>query len=325
MKWKKFRITTTTAAEDLVSGMLIELGIDGVQVEDNVQLSDKDTKAMFIDILPELPPDEGIGYVSFYIDEADATDELMDKVRNGLDDLKDFVDVGACTIEESETEDKDWVNNWKEYFKPFMVKEVSVLLVDKELTVPDDMQGRMVVNIDPGTAFGTGMHETTQLVIKQLEKYVTPETELLDVGTGSGILAVIAKMLGAKSIIGTDLDENAITASAENMEANGFAPDIFKVIQGNIIDDKAVQDEVGYEKYDVVTANILADVIMPLSKEIAQHIKHGGVFITSGIIDMKEDAVKKTIMENPELEIVDVSHQGDWVSITAVRKQTRER
>ena len=192
-------------------------------------------------------------------------------------------------------------------------------------TVPDDMQGRMVVNIDPGTAFGTGMHETTQLVIKQLEKYVTPETELLDVGTGSGILAVIAKMLGAKSIIGTDLDENAITASAENMEANGFAPDIFKVIQGNIIDDKAVQDEVGYEKYDVVTANILADVIMPLSKEIAQHIKHGGVFITSGIIDMKEDAVKKTIMENPELEIVDVSHQGDWVSITAVRKQTRER
>ena len=318
MKWKKFRITTTTAAEDLVSGMLIELGIDGVQVEDNVQLSDKDTKAMFIDILPELPPDEGIGYVSFYIDEDDVTDELLGNVRNGLEELKDFVDVGACTIEESETEDKDWVNNWKEYFKPFMVNDI-VIKPTWEM-VPEDMQGRMVVNIDPGTAFGTGMHETTQLVIKQLEKYVTPETDLLDVGTGSGILAVIAKMLGAGSIIGTDLDENAITASAENMEANGFSPDIFKVIQGNIIDDKAVQDEVGYEKYDVVTANILADVIMPLSKEIAQHIKHGGVFITSGIIDMKEEAVKKTIMENPEFDIVDVSHQGDWVSITAVRR-----
>lgn len=318
MKWKKFRIKTTTAAEDLVSGMLIELGIDGVQVEDNVQLSDKDTKAMFIDILPELPPDEGIGYVSFYIDEADATDELMDSVRQGLEELKDFVDVGACTIEESETEDKDWVNNWKEYFKPFMVKDIVIKPTWE--TVPDDMRGRMVVNIDPGTAFGTGMHETTQLVIKQLEKYVTPETDLLDVGTGSGILAVIAKMLGARSIIGTDLDENAITASAENMESNGFDPGIFKVIQGNIIDDKAVQDEVGYEKYDVVTANILADVIMPLSKEIAKHIKHGGVFITSGIIDMKEEAVKNTIMENPEFEIVDVSHQGDWVSITAVRK-----
>lgn len=174
MKWKKFRITTTTAAEDLVSGMLIELGIDGVQVEDNVQLSDKDTKAMFIDILPELPPDEGIGYVSFYIDEDDVTDELLGNVRNGLEELKDFVDVGACTIEESETEDKDWVNNWKEYFKPFMVKDIVIKPTWE--TVPEDMQGRMVVNIDPGTAFGTGMHETTQLVIKQLEKYVTPET-----------------------------------------------------------------------------------------------------------------------------------------------------
>ena len=273
---------------------------------------------MFIDILPELPPDEGIGYVSFYIDEDDVTDELLGNVRNGLEELKDFVDVGACTIEESETEDKDWVNNWKEYFKPFMVKDIVIKPTWE--TVPEDMQGRMVVNIDPGTAFGTGMHETTQLVIKQLEKYVTPETDMLDVGTGSGILAVIARMLGARSIIGTDLDENAITASAENMEANGFSPDIFKVIQGNIIDDKAVQDEVGYEKYDVVTANILADVIMPLSKEIAQHIKHGGVFITSGIIDMKEEVVKKTIMENPEFDIVDVSHQGDWVSITAVRR-----
>lgn len=318
MKWKKYRITTTTAAEDLVSGMLMELGIDGVQIEDNVQLSDKDTKAMFIDILPELPPDEGIGYVSFYIDEADAAGELLDNVRNGLEELKDFVDVGACTIEESETEDKDWVNNWKEYFKPFMVNDIVIKPTWE--TVPEDMQGRMVVNIDPGTAFGTGMHETTQLVIKQLEKYITPETDLLDVGTGSGILAVIARKLGARSVIGTDLDENAISASAENMEANGFEPSMFKVIQGNIIDDKTVQDEVGYEKYDVVTANILADVIMPLSREIPQHIKHGGVFITSGIIDMKEEAVTEVIKSNPELEIVDISHQGDWVSITAVRK-----
>ena len=273
---------------------------------------------MFIDILPELPPDEGIGYVSFYIDEDDATEELMESVKKGLEELKEAIEEILRAQKESETEDKDWVNNWKEYFKPFMVKDIVIKPTWE--SVPDDMKGRMVVNIDPGTAFGTGMHETTQLVIKQLEKYVTSETELLDVGTGSGILAVIAKMLGARSIIGTDLDENAITASAENMEANGFEPDIFKVIQGNIIDDKTVQDEVGYEKYDVVTANILADVIMPLSKEIAQHIKHGGVFITSGIIDMKEEAVKNTIMENPEFEIVDISHQGDWVSITAVRK-----
>lgn len=318
MKWKKFKITTTTQAEDLISNMLLELGIDGVQVEDNVQLSDKDTKAMFIDILPELPPDEGIGYVSFYVDEEDATEELLDQVRAGLEELKDFVEVGDCTIEESETEDKDWVNNWKEYFKPFMVNDIVIKPTWE--TVPENMHGKMVVNIDPGTAFGTGMHETTQLVIKQLEKYITDTTDLLDVGTGSGILAIIAKMLGARSIIGTDLDENAIVASAENMESNGFNPATFTVIQGNIIDDKEVKDMVGYEKYDVVTANILADVIMPLSKVIAPHIKHGGVFITSGIIDMKEEAVYNTIKENPEFEIVDVSHQKDWVSITAIRK-----
>ncbi len=318
MKWKKFRITTTTEAEDLVSGMLMELGIDGVEIEDNVQLTDKDTKAMFIDILPELPPDEGIGYVSFYIDEADATEELLSNVRDGLKELSDFVNVGACTIEESETEDKDWVNNWKQYFKPFMVDDIVIKPTWED--VPDDMQGNMVVNIDPGTAFGTGMHETTQLVIKQLKKYINSDTHILDVGTGSGILAIIALMLGAKDAIGTDLDENAITASAENMEANGINPEAFKVIQGNIIDDTAIMDEVGYEKYDVVVANILADVIMPLSGVIAKHIKHGGVFITSGIINLKEEAVLNTIKANPEFEVIDVSHQGDWVSITAVRK-----
>lgn len=318
MKWKKYRITTTTIAEDLVSGMLMDLGICGVEIEDNIQLSSKDTKAMFIDILPELPPDEGIGYVSFYIDEKDVTTELLDNVRSGLEELKDFVDVGACTIEESETEDKDWVNNWKQYFKPFMVSDIVIKPTWEE--VPEDMKGKMVVNIDPGTAFGTGMHETTQLVIKQLEKYINESTELLDVGTGSGILAIIAKMLGAKSIIGTDLDENAIVASAENMQANGYDSKDFNVILGNIIDDTKVMDEVGYEKYDVVTANILADVIIPLSKVVAKHIKHGGVFITSGIINTKEADVLAALESNPEFEIIDVSHQKDWVSITALRK-----
>ena len=314
MKWKKFRITTTTAAEDLVSGMLIELGIDGVQVEDNVQLSDKDTKAMFIDILPELPPDEGIGYVSFYIDEDDATDELLGNVRNGLEELKDFVDVGACTIEESETEDKDWVNNWKEYFKPFMVKDIVIKPTWE--TVPEDMQGRMVVNIDPGTAFGTGMHETTQLCIRQLKKYVTKDTELLDVGTGSGILSIIALKLGARHAVGTDLDPCAVPAVEENKEVNGIPVEAFDMMIGNIIDDKEVQDRVGYEKYDIVTANILADVLVPLTPVIVHQMKPGAVYITSGILDVKEEVVKEAVVA-AGLEVVEVTHQGEWVSVTA--------
>ena len=318
MKWNRYSIKTTTAAIDLLSSALDDIGIEGIEIQDNVQLTQEEAKTMFVDFIPELPPDDGTAVVNFYIDSEEDDGTLVKKAEQEIEDLRMFVDVGDGTITRSETEDKDWINNWKQYWHTFTIGNLYIKPTWEEVT--EEMKGHPVLSIDPGTAFGTGSHETTRMVIKQLEKYVTPETDMLDVGTGSGILAVIARMLGARSIIGTDLDENAITASAENMEANGFSPDIFKVIQGNIIDDKAVQDEVGYEKYDVVTANILADVIMPLSKEIAQHIKHGGVFITSGIIDMKEEAVKKTIMENPEFDIVDVSHQGDWVSITAVRR-----
>ena len=317
MKWKKFRITTTTAAEDLVSGMLIELGIDGVQVEDNVQLSDKDTKAMFIDILPELPPDEGIGYVSFYIDEDDATDELLGNVRNGLEELKDFVDVGACTIEESETEDKDWVNNWKEYFKPFMVKDIVIKPTWE--TVPEDMQGRMVVNIDPGTAFGTGMHETTQLCIKQLIKYIEGAKEaptVLDVGCGSGILSIVALKLGAKEVVGTDLDADCMISTRDNMQVNHLDEKLGTFYVGNLIDDTELQNKVGTEKYDIVVANILADVIIPMAPVIPDRLKEGGYFITSGIIDFKENEVKEAI-EAAGLKVIEINHQGEWVNITA--------
>ena len=328
MKWKKYTIKTTTAAEDLVSGMLMDLGMEGVQIEDNIQLSESDTKAMFVDILPELPPDEGIGMVSFYLESDNEgvhfpegikdEEDMRIKIAQGLKELEDFVDVGEGTITSDETEDKDWINNWKQYFKPFMVNDIVIKPTWEE--VPDDMVGRMVVDIDPGTAFGTGSHETTQLVIKQMEKYINNETELLDVGTGSGILSVIGIMLGAKHVIGTDLDPNAIIASEENAQQNGIKAEELEVIEGNIIDDKAVQDRCGYECYDIVCANILADVLIPLSSEITRHMKHGAYFITSGIIDSKEEEVASAFRNNDELEIVEINHDGEWVNITAVRK-----
>ena len=229
MKWKKYTITTTTQAEDLVSGMLMELGMEGVEIEDNIQLSENDTKAMFVDILPELPPDEGVGKVSFYLesdengvkypDGISDEEDMKAKIAEGLSELKMFVEVGEGMISSDETEDKDWINNWKQYFKPFMVNDIVIKPTWEE--IPEDMKGRMVVNIDPGTAFGTGSHETTQLVIKQMEKYITKDTELLDVGTGSGILSVIGLMLGAKHVLGTDLDPNAIIATDENMGGRG--------------------------------------------------------------------------------------------------------
>ena len=315
MKWKKFTLTTTTEAVDLISYTLDELGIEGIEIEDNIPLTEKETKGMFIDILPELPPDEGVAKVSFYLDEDDDIPAMMAKVKEALEELKTFTDLGACTFAESETEDKDWINNWKQYFKPFTVDHI--LIKPTWETVPEEHKDKLLIQIDPGTAFGTGMHETTQLCIRQLEKYVTPDSEVLDVGTGSGILGITALKLGAKHVFGTDLDENAITAVGENLEANGIAPEQFKVVQGNIIDDKAVQDEVKYEYYDIAVANILADVIIMLQKEIPVHIKKNGIFITSGIIDMKEEAVKAAFEANDAFEIVEITHQGEWVSVTA--------
>ena len=318
MKWKKFTLTTTTEAVDLISSMFDEIGIEGIEIEDNIPLTEAETKGMFIDILPELPPDEGVAKVSFYLDPDSDIKEMLKKVEEGLDELSMFTDLGARTIETGETEDKDWINNWKQFFKPFTVDDILIKPTWEE--VPREHEDKLLIEIDPGTAFGTGQHETTQLCIRQLKKYVTPETVLLDVGTGSGILGITALKLGAKEVFGTDLDENAITAVGENLEANGISGHKFRVHQGNIINDKAVQETVGFEKYDVVVANILADIIILLQKEIPVHMKKGGIFITSGIINMKEEAVKKAFAENEAFELLETTYQGEWVSVTVRKK-----
>lgn len=318
MKWTKFTLSTTTEAVDLVSCMLDEIGIEGIEIEDNIPLTEAETKGMFIDILPELPPDEGIAKVSFYLEDLNELEEILNQIEEGLDDLSQFVDVGERTISMSETEDKDWINNWKQYFKPFTVDDI--LIKPTWETVPEEHKDKLLIQIDPGTAFGTGMHETTQLCIRQLKKYVTPDSKILDVGTGSGILGITALKLGAEKVFGTDLDECAISAVKENMEANEIDSSEFYVLQGNIIDDKAVQDQVGYECYDIAVANILADVIILLQEEIPVHLKKGGIFITSGIINMKEEAVKEAFAANEAFEVMEITYQGEWLSVTARKK-----
>lgn len=318
MKWNKFTLSTTTEAVDLISNLFDEIGIEGIEIEDHVPLSEADTKGMFIDILPDVGPDDGTAKVSFYLEDLNDLERILREIEEGLDDLSQFVDVGDRTITTSETEDKDWINNWKEFFKPFTVDDI--LIKPTWETIPEEHKDKLLIQIDPGTAFGTGMHETTQLCIRQLRKYVTGQSKILDVGTGSGILGIAAIKLGAPEVFGTDLDENAIVAVGENLEANVIPTEQFEVVQGNIIDDKGIQDKVGYECYDIVVANILADVIIMLQKEIPVHLKHGGIFITSGIINMKEEAVKEALAANDELEILETTYQGEWVSITARRK-----
>ena len=318
MKWKKFTLTTTTEAVDYLGSMFDEIGIQGMEIEDNIPLTEAETKGMFIDILPELPPDEGIAKVSFYLDDDDDVERILREVQEGIEEYRQFVDMGEGTIEASETEDKDWINNWKQYFKPFTVD--NILIKPTWEPIPEEHKDKMLIQIDPGTAFGTGKHETTQLCIRQLEKFVKPGAKVLDLGTGSGILGITALKLGADYVYGTDLDENAISAVHGNLEANQIPEEKFGVIQGNIIDEKEVQDAAGYECYDIAVANILADIIIMIQEEVPVHIKKGGIFITSGIINMKEQAVKDALAKNDAFEIIETTYQGEWVSITCRKK-----
>ena len=314
MKWNKFTLKTRSEVEDIVISTLADVGIEGVEIQDKQPLTESDKQQMFVDIMPDIPDDDGIAYLNFYLDVDEDKEKVLADVRAALAEMQEFLDLGECTITESETEDKDWINNWKQYFKQFYVDDILIIPSWEEVK-PED-RDKMIIHIDPGTAFGTGMHETTQLCIRQLKKYVTKDTELLDVGTGSGILSIIALKLGARHAVGTDLDPCAGPAVEENKEVNGIPVEACDMMIGNIIDDKEVQDRVGYEKYDIVTANILADVLVPLTPVIVHQMKPGSVYITSGILDVKEEVVKEAVVA-AGLEVVEVTHQGEWVSVTA--------
>ena len=314
MKWNRFRLKTTTEAEDIVSSMLMDLGIQGVEIEDRIPLTQSDKEQMFVDILPEIGADDGVAYLSFYLEEDEDKEKVLADVRKELKEMSAYVDVGECTIEESQTEDVDWVNNWKQYFHQFYVDDI-LIIPSWEDVKPED-EDKMIIHIDPGTAFGTGMHETTQLCIRQIRKYVTDQTRILDVGCGSGILGMLALKFGAAYSVGTDLDPCAIDATHENMEVNGISRDRYEVMIGNIIDDKEIQGRVGYGCYDIVAANILADVLTQLTPVIVDQLKPGGIYITSGIIDDKEQTVVDAV-KAAGLEVLDVTYQGEWVCVTA--------
>ena len=221
MKWTRIRIKTITDAEDIIISELYDYGLEGAQIEDKIPLSPLEKEQMFVDILPESEPDDGVAYLSFFIEEGTADiEETLTNVRTALEDIRTYMDIGEGSITVDETEDLDWINNWKKYFHQFYIDDLLVIPSWEEVEVKD--KDKMILHIDPGTAFGTGMHETTQLCIRQMKKYLTSDTELLDIGTGSGILAILALMYGAKHCVGTDLDPCAVMAVKENMEANNI-------------------------------------------------------------------------------------------------------
>lgn len=317
MRWNKFTIETITEAEDLVAATLAELGIQGVEIEDKQPLTREECREMFVDLLPEAPKDDGIAYVSFYLDEEEDKEKILEGVKEALQELKQFTDIGPASVTGSQTEDKDWMNNWKEYFHQFYVDDI--LIVPSWEQPREERPYTMLLHMDPGTAFGTGMHETTQLCIRQLKKYVKPGMSLLDVGTGSGILGLVGCKLGIDHVLGTDLDPCAVSAVRENMQANHVPEGQFELIIGNIITDSQVQKQAGREQYDLVTANILADVLVPLSPVAVRYLKPGGLYITSGILDQKEEEVRQAV-EQAGMKVIEITRQGEWVSLTAKKE-----
>ena len=319
MKWLRFRIKTLTEAEDIVISTLYDIGLEGAQIEDKVPLTALEKEQMFVDILPPSEEDDGVAYLNFFVEELDRKDEILENIKNELQELRDFnIDIGEGTVTVDETEDIDWINNWKQYFHQFTIDDVLVIPSWEEVREED--KDKFILHIDPGTAFGTGAHETTQLCIRALRKYITPETNLLDVGTGSGILAILSLMFGAKHAVGTDLDPCAVEAVADNMAQNGINPSDFEMMIGNIITDKDIQDRVGYECYDIVVANILADVLVPLTPVIVNQMKPGAVYITSGIIEGKETVVADA-MTKAGLTVVSTTSQGEWRCVVGVKNK----
>lgn len=325
MKWMKFKIKTLTEAEDIIISTLYDIGLEGAQIEDNVPLTAWEKEQMFVDIPPVSAEDDGTAYLSFFVEEREDgsleiagnvtdKDTILKQVEEELESLRMFLDIGEGSVSIEETEDIDWIHNWKKYFHQFYIDDLLVIPSWEE--VKEEDRRKKILHIDPGTAFGTGMHETTQLCIRQIKKFLTPETRLLDVGCGSGILSIIALMYGAKSAVGTDLDICAVDAVRQNMEANGIPQDAFTMMIGNIITDKEIQDKTGYACYDIVVANILADVLVELTPVILAQMKEGGVYITSGIIREKEETVLCAVRK-AGLTVLEVTYQGEWVSVTA--------
>lgn len=317
MEWNKYRLETKVQAMELVTACLMENGINSFEVEDNIPLTQEEKEKMFIDILPELPEDER-AYFTFYLEKEQDCHSIIKELLSDLENIRKMMDVGTLTLEQEVTRDTDWVNNWKKYFKPFEIDDIVIKPTWEPIT--QAMKGKMIVEMDPGTAFGTGMHETTQLVIRQIKKYKKDNICLLDVGCGSGILSIIGVLLGIEKAVGTDIDENAVIAAIENVKVNHIEQEKIQYFTGNILTDKNTKDQVGYQCYDMVVANILADVIVPLAGVITPHMKKGGIFISSGIIDTKEQEVLAAIQANHELEVLEVTYQNDWVSITARKK-----
>ena len=312
MKWIRYTIDTLPEAEDIISGILLENGIENIEIQDNLPVYDEKQGGVFEELQPDLSMDDEC-HIIFYVNEDFDASSMIEKIQLSIEDAKKFADVGTGKISVGETDEQDWRNNWKKYFHAFTIEDI---LFQPTWEEEDDDSHDMVIKIDPGIAFGTGKHETTQLCIRQLKKYLKGNEAVLDLGFGSGILSIVALKLHAGSIAGTDIDEDCILSATENFKNNGLDPDAAKFFIGNLCTDDELEKQLGDECYDIVVANILADIIIEMMPRIPGRMKQGAYFISSGIINFKADDVRRAI-EEAGLSVVEENQQGEWVNITA--------
>ncbi len=318
MEWVEVKIYTSSEGIEPLTAMLLETGITGIQVEDDDELKQFiTTSSTYWDYVDEdlLNKEREDTRLIVYVSNNPYGMDILMNIKEGLARLKNSdtgLNLGKLTYELTNTNDKDWLDKWKEFYKPFNVG--NKLLVKPEWEKIKNPENRIVFNINPGHVFGTGMHQTTQLCMINLEKYVKTDSEILDLGCGSGILSIVALLLGAKHANAIDIDSNAVKTAYENAALNGIGKDRYYVTSGNIIDSKEIQDKMGYKKYDVITANIIADIIIVMTPIVKKAIKNDGIFISSGIIKDKVDDVKTSLISNG-FDIIDIEYKEEWVCV----------
>lgn len=318
MDWIKVSIYTTSEGIEPLSGRLYQLGITGLEIEDEKDFKDfLENNKQYWDYVDDdlIKEKEGETEVIAYVSDNAAGHEMLMAIRNTVSELKQLDEdgeFGRLEIEINNMCEEDWANNWKKYFHPLNVGEK--ILIKPEWEETENPEGRVVFSVNPGMSFGTGSHYTTQLCIENLEGFINNDTKVLDLGCGSGILSIISLLLGAESAFAVDIDPNAVDIAYQNAERNNIDKSKYTVKAGDIITNTALQEEIAKDKYDVVVANIVADVIIALAPKAKEYMKDGGVFITSGIIEDRIDDVKEAL-EKCGFKIESIKQRKDWASI----------
>lgn len=307
MKWSELSIHTTNEAVEAISNILHEAGASGVVIEDSEELV-RDREDRFGEIYSLNPDDfpvDGVR-VKAYLAETSFLLETVEEIKLAINNLQNFnIDVGHNVVTIHEVDEEDWATAWKKYYHPVKISNRFTIVPtweDYERVHTDEL----IIELDPGMAFGTGTHPTTVMCLQALEKTVQPDSSVIDVGTGSGVLSIGAAKLGATSIHALDLDEVAVASAKENIALNKVE-DLVKVTHGNLLDNVN-------EQADIVVANILAEIIMTFTDDAFSIVKEGGLFITSGIIATKKDDVRNSLQQSG-FEIEEVMMMEDWVTI----------